>query len=123
MTFFTNDDGLYVLDSRDAPAFADRNDDGTLDFQAILDAVKGHIRKIHDGRLRFPSEVPYTEAHNTWVANKPGTLLVIPVGGANEQTLVRVTRTGTRTVETQGLACRFVKLIGQEAWGGAKPSG
>ena len=27
-TFFTDDDGLYLLDMRDAPAFADRADDG-----------------------------------------------------------------------------------------------
>jgi hypothetical protein len=90
MTFFTDDDGLYVLDLRDAPAFAERSDDGTLDFQIILDALKNRIRKIHDGRLRFPSEVPYTEAHNTWVSNKPGTLLVIPVGDLSQHVLLNL---------------------------------
>ena len=43
-------------------------------------------------------------------------VLVIPVGKPNDQTIVRVIRRGTRTVETSMLACRFVKLIGQEGW-------
>lgn len=45
-----------------------------------------------------------------------GGVLVMPVGGKTEQTIVRVVREGSRTIETPGLACRFVKLIGQEAW-------
>lgn len=35
---------------------------------------------MHEGRLRLPAEIPHVEAHNTWVVNQPGTLLVIPVG-------------------------------------------
>ena len=42
--------------------------------------------------------------------------LVIPIGGATEQTIVVVTRDGPRTFETSTLGCRFVKLIGQEGW-------
>jgi len=90
MTFFTDDEGVYVLDSRDAPAFSERNEDGCLDLQQILDALKGHVRKIQDSRLRLPSEVPYTEAHNTWVANHPGTLLVIPVGDLAQHMLLNI---------------------------------
>ncbi len=80
MTFFTDDDGVYVLDDRDAPAFAERQENGSMDLDDILDGVRRHIRKLKDGRLDLPPEVPYTEAHNTWVANRPGSLLVIPVG-------------------------------------------
>jgi hypothetical protein len=90
MTYFTDDDGVYVLDARDAPAFADRNKDGSLDFKTILNALKSRIKKIQDGRLRLPSEVPYTEAHNTWVFNKPGTLLVIPVGDLSQHVLLNL---------------------------------
>lgn len=90
MTFFTDDDGVYVLDARDAPALAERDDDGSLDFQTTLDALKGCIRKIQDGRLRLPSEVPYTEAHNTWVFNHPGTLVVIPVGDLSQHVLLNL---------------------------------
>jgi protein-L-isoaspartate(D-aspartate) O-methyltransferase len=42
--------------------------------------------------------------------------LVIPIGKANEQTIVVVTRDGSRTIENSTLGCRFVKLIGKEGW-------
>lgn len=90
MTFFTDDEGVYVLESRDAPAFSERDSDGCLDLQTILDTLKSRIRKIQDGRLRFPPEIPYTEAHNTWVANHPGTLLVIPVGDLAQHVLLNL---------------------------------
>ena len=61
MTFFTDDEGVYVLDARSAQAFAERNNEGMLDFGTVLSALKKHIRKIQDGRLQLPSEVPYVE--------------------------------------------------------------
>ncbi|TJX15373.1 hypothetical protein E9840_02950 [Tissierella creatinini] len=78
-TFFTDDEGVYVLDNRDAPAFAERNEDGTLNFEDMVEEMKKQITKLQDGRLKFPPETPHIEAHNTWVVNHPGTLLVIPV--------------------------------------------
>ena len=90
MTFFTDDDGVYVLEARDAPAFAERQADGSLDLQAVLAALKNRIRRIQDGRLRLPAEVPYLEPHNTWVVNRPGTLLVIPVGDLAQHVLLNL---------------------------------
>ncbi len=84
MTFFTDDEGVYVLDNRDAPATAER------DLDAVVSALKGRLRKIRDGRLAVPPEVPYVEAHNTWVVNRPGTLLVIPVGDLAQHTLLGI---------------------------------
>jgi hypothetical protein len=78
-TFFTDDEGVYFVEMRDAPAFAERSDDGSLDFDAFVDNVRQRTRKVHDGRLGVPSELPFTEAHNTWVFNKSSTLVVIPV--------------------------------------------
>jgi len=89
-TFFTDDDGLYVLDMRDAPAFADRADDGSLDLEAFAEATWKRVRKVYDGRLKFPAEVPYTEAHNTWVFNKPSTLVVVPVGDLSQHVLLNL---------------------------------
>jgi len=86
-TFFTDDSGVYVLDNRDAPAVAERDPDGNLDLQAVLGALKGRVRKLRDGRLPLPPRVPYIEAHNTWVVNQPGTLLVMPVGDLAQHTL------------------------------------
>ena len=48
------------------------------------------MRKLQNGRLRIPSELPFTEAHNTWVFNKPSTLLVIPVGDLSQHVLLNV---------------------------------
>ncbi|MCF8126935.1 MAG: hypothetical protein K9N10_00325 [Deltaproteobacteria bacterium] len=78
-TFFTDDNGVYVLEARDSSPFSERSQAGAMDLDTVLSSLKSHIRKIREGRLAVPPEVPYTEAHNTWVVNHPGTLLVIPV--------------------------------------------
>jgi hypothetical protein len=90
MTFFTDDDGVYVMDVRDDPAFAGRQVDGSLDLDSILQTLKAKVRKIRDGRLGLPPGVPYTEPHNTWVVNHPGTLLVIPVGDLAQHVLLNL---------------------------------
>ena len=89
-TFFTDDEGVYLVEMRDAPAFAERTAEGALDLDAFVSNVRKRVRKIQDGRLRIPSEVPYTEAHNTWVFNKPSTLLVFPVGDLSQHVLLNV---------------------------------
>ena len=90
MTFFTDDKGVYVLASRDAPAFAERQEDGSLDLEAILEELKKKIIKLQNDRLDLPQDVPYTESHNTWVANQPSTLLVIPVGDLSQHVLLNI---------------------------------
>jgi hypothetical protein len=89
-TFFTDDDGLYLLEMRDAQVFAERAGDGSLNLDEFVSHVEKQVRKIHDGRLQIPSEVPFAEAHNTWVFNKPSTLLVIPVGDLSQHVLFNV---------------------------------
>jgi len=89
-TFFTDDEGVYVVEMRDAPAFAERDDKGSLSLEDFVDNVRKRTRKLQDGRLRIPSEVPFTEAHNTWVFNKPSTLLVIPVGDLSQHVLLNL---------------------------------
>jgi hypothetical protein len=89
-TFFTDDDGVYLLEMRDSQAFAERGAEGSLDLDGFVDNVRKHVRKLHDGRLKIPSEVPFTEAHNTWVFNKPSTLLVIPVGDLSQHVLLNI---------------------------------
>lgn len=87
-TFFTDDDGVYLVDMRDAAAFAERTEDGALDPEAFVADTRRHVRKLREGRLKLPSEVPFTEAHNTWVFNKPSTLVVIPVGDLSQHVLL-----------------------------------
>ena len=90
MTFFTDDEGVYVLDARDAPAFAERGGDGSLDLEGFLLAARSRVKKIRDGRLGLPPVVPYVEPHNTWVVNHPGTLLVTPVGDLAQHVLLNL---------------------------------
>jgi hypothetical protein len=89
-TFFTDDEGVYLLEMRDAPAFADRTTEGSLELDDFVENTRKRVRKIQDGRLKIPSEVPFTEAHNTWVFNKPSTLLVIPVGDLSQHLLLNI---------------------------------
>lgn len=89
-TFFTDDEGVYVLEMRDAPAFDRPQGDGPQSLEPFIAHVRKHVRKLQDGRLRIPSEVPYTEPHNTWVFNKPSTLVVIPVGDLSQHVLLNL---------------------------------
>lgn len=88
MTFFTDDEGVYVLDNRDAAASAERAEDGSIGFTDLLASLHGQIRKLADGRLHLPRRPPFVEAHNTWVVNQPSTLLVIPVGDLSQHILL-----------------------------------
>jgi hypothetical protein len=89
-TFFTDDEGVYVLDVRDTLALGERDEDGGLDLEELLLAHQDRIKKIQDGRLGLPPEVPYVEPHNTWVVNHPGTLLVLPVGDLAQHVLLNL---------------------------------
>jgi len=89
-TFFTDDEGVYVLEGRDSMPEVERGEDGEPGIDEVLDALRGRIRKLRDGRLQLPTEVPYLEAHNTWVANHPGTLLIIPVGDLAQHVLLNL---------------------------------
>jgi len=90
VTFFTDDSGVYYLDARDSPAFAEKSSDGTFDLQSILKVLESRVIKLQEGRLKLPPEVPYVEAHNTWVANHPGSLLVIPAGDLSQHVLLAI---------------------------------
>lgn len=86
--FFTDDRGVYVIDNRDAPASAARDPSGRISLDDVTAALRAQIRKLEDGRLRLPPEVPFVEPHNTWVVNHPGTLLVTPVGDLAQHVLL-----------------------------------
>ncbi len=89
-TFFTDDEGVYVLEQCDGKTDQAPREDNHTDLEEVLDEVRGRVRKLRDGRLPLPAEVPHLEAHNTWVANHPGTLLVIPVGDLAQHVLLNL---------------------------------
>ncbi len=77
--FFTDDTGVYFFATRDAPALVEGKK-GTYDLDTLLNAHRKRIRKLAEGRLHLPARDPHIESHNTWVVNRPGSLLVIPAG-------------------------------------------
>ncbi len=81
---------------------------------------------VGDGSLGLPSEAPFDRIIVTAGAPRvpealaeqlaDGGRLVVPVGDPGQQVVVCVERRGRRTVETPGLGCRFVKLVGGQGW-------
>jgi len=81
---------------------------------------------VGDGTLGLPAEAPFDRIMVTAAAPRvppplldqlaEGGRLVAPVGEADCQVVVRVDRRVGRFVETPGLACRFVKLMGARGW-------
>lgn len=88
--FFTDDSGIYFFNTRDIAPPVERRPDGTLEVEALLNAHQAQIRRLSDQRLYLPPREPYMEGHNTWVANRPGTLLVFPVGDLAQHTLLNL---------------------------------
>ncbi|RDI62897.1 hypothetical protein [Nocardia pseudobrasiliensis] len=87
--FFTDDSGTYFLPTRDAPP--DRvyaEGEGAAEDQ--LNALLSRVIRLSDSRIHIPREEPYLEGHNTWIANHPGSLLVIPVADIAQQTLANI---------------------------------
>jgi len=81
---------------------------------------------VADGTLGWPDEAPYDAIMVT--AGGPevplplteqlaeGGRLVVPVGDAHVQDLLRVTRRGDQLVQENLGGCRFVKLVGEHGW-------
>ena len=81
---------------------------------------------VADGSTGLPQHAPYDRIMVTAATPRvPAPLvdqladngrMVLPVGGKSEQTIVCVDRREGKVTETRGIACRFVKLIGEEGW-------
>jgi hypothetical protein len=88
--FFTDDTGTYFFATRDAPAMGERDAEGR---HSVLDLVKAHagrITRISEQRVWLPPHEPYMEGHNSWVANRPGSLLIIPVGDVAQHAIANL---------------------------------
>lgn len=77
--FFTNDDGVYVVNGDQARMTAMREFDGAGDRRKILGFYNDYVEKLDDGRMDLPPQEPGIWTHNHWVCNRPGTTLFMPV--------------------------------------------
>jgi hypothetical protein len=77
--FYTDDNGVYFMPTRDMPATTARLDNGETDLDAYLKQHKSRIVKLADSRLHTPRSPEHMEMHNEWCANVPGSTLIIPV--------------------------------------------
>lgn len=77
--FYTDDNGVYFLPTRDMSAVDAKAANGETDLNAYLDAHRQRIVKIADGRLKTPAQPQHMEMHNEWCGNVPGSTLIIPV--------------------------------------------
>jgi hypothetical protein len=76
--FFTDDSGTYFFPTRDAGALVDPATE-ELTAELMLERHASRIRQLSPTRIYLPRAEPYMEGHNTWIANAPGSLLVIPI--------------------------------------------
>jgi hypothetical protein len=87
--FFTDESGTYFFPTRDAGALVDPAiEQPTLEL--MLERHAGQIRKLSDARIHLPRREPYMEGHNTWIANAPGSLLVIPIADIAQHTIANL---------------------------------
>lgn len=87
--FFADDSGTYVFPTRDAEALVDPAvEDVTVEL--MLERHAARVRSLSDQRVHVPRQEPYMEGHNTWIANAPGSLLVIPVADVAQHTIANL---------------------------------
>jgi len=77
--FYTDDNGVYFLPTRDSGIITEKQNDGSMDLNSWIEGHRKRIKKLKDGRLNIPYEEPYMEGHNTWCVNQPGSTLIFPV--------------------------------------------
>ena len=77
--FFTNDDGVYVVDLQGSAANRMREVETAGDRSRVISLYQQNRKKLKDGRLDIPHRVPPLFAHNFWDSNQPGCTLFMPV--------------------------------------------
>ena len=82
--FYTNDDGLYMLDmfgivpeEGEVTTLSGKSEDAQVEY--ILQLYRRARRELSPGRAPLPTTLPGLFDFNQWNANKPGTTLFVPV--------------------------------------------
>lgn len=88
--FFTNDQGVYVIDPSGASTRKLQAVEGPDERETVLDLYRHHRKVVSPGRLGIPRRVPPLSGHNLWASNVSGSTLFMPVCDVS-QSLIALT--------------------------------
>ena len=77
--FFTNDEGVYVIDPTAPPTSKMRVIEAADDRAQVLSLYRNSRKELRKGRLEIPRRVPPFAGHNLQISNFPGSTLFMPV--------------------------------------------
>jgi hypothetical protein len=77
--FFTNDQGVYVVDPAAPSASKLREVETPNARDKVLSLYRENRKTLQQGRLSIPRRVPPLSGHNLWDSNMPGSTLFMPV--------------------------------------------
>jgi hypothetical protein len=77
--FFTNDQGVFVIDAGSGSAGKLREIETPDEREQVLALYRQHRRQLRQGRLDTPRRAPPLSGHNLWDSNMPGSTLFMPV--------------------------------------------
>jgi hypothetical protein len=77
--FFTNDQGVYVIDPAAPAAGKMRQVEAPDQRERVFALYREHRKLLQPGRLAIPRRVPPLCGHNLWDSNGPGSTLFMPV--------------------------------------------
>jgi hypothetical protein len=77
--FFTNDQGVYVIDPAASPASKMRTVERVDEREEILRLYQQSRKTLRQERLNIPRRVPPLSGHNLQVSNVPGSTLFMPI--------------------------------------------
>jgi protein-L-isoaspartate(D-aspartate) O-methyltransferase len=88
-----------------------------------IENVRFHVG---DGSVGLPERAPFDRVLVTAACPdvipvlvdqlSPGGMAILPVGDTESQTLTRIEKRESGTIESSLLPCRFVKLLGKYGW-------
>lgn len=86
--FYATDDGTFVTNTRDVvPARVQESVESKADTEQVISVCRDHTVQLSTTRLDLPPAPPHMLEPNTWMANAPGSMFMMPMGDASEEFL------------------------------------